>query len=76
MTNKEAVEWIEILIAEMKRDTSGHGADPEYKDEVYEALSLAIAYLQLPNIHSVTLNSDKIVPDVLNGWKYTGEILT
>lgn len=46
MTNEEAVEWIELLIKEMKRDTSGPGADPKYKDEVYEALELAIKALE------------------------------
>ena len=46
MTNQEAIDWIDILIKEMKRDTSGHGADPEYKDEVYEALDKAIDALE------------------------------
>lgn len=42
MTREEAKNWIEDLISEMKEETSGNYPDPEYRDEVYEALEMAI----------------------------------
>lgn len=45
MTNAEAKEWIVKLISAMKEDTRGMWADPQYKDEVYEALDDAIKAL-------------------------------
>lgn len=51
MTNEEAMDWIDILIKEMKRDTSGPRADPEYKDEIYEALDKA--YFALKEIDDI-----------------------
>ena len=49
MSNKEAVEWIEALIKLMREETepSEFYADPEYADEVYEALDMAIKALQI-----------------------------
>ena len=41
MEREEAEDWIKRLINEMKEDT------PEYRDEVYEALDLAISDIEL-----------------------------
>ena len=46
MTREEAKNWIEDLISEMKEETSGNYPDPEYRDEVYEALDMAINALE------------------------------
>lgn len=46
MTREEAKNWIEDLISEMKEETSGNYPDPEYRDEVYEALEMAIQALE------------------------------
>ena len=47
MSNKEAARWINALIDTMREETSRNSVlpDPEYKDEVYEALELAVAML-------------------------------
>ena len=46
MTNKEAINWIALLIETMRKETRGNNPDPEYKDEVYEALKMGIALLK------------------------------
>ena len=46
MTREEAIKWIEALIDTMKEETCGRCPDPEYKDEVYEALDIAIKSLE------------------------------
>lgn len=46
MTNGEAINWITLLIETMRKETSGNHPDPEYKDEVYEALEMSIALLK------------------------------
>ena len=43
MVREEAENWIKKLINEMKKETSGNYPDPEYRDEVYEALDFAIS---------------------------------
>ena len=45
MTREEAANWIKCLIKTMKEETSGQYPDPEYKDEVYEALEMGIEAL-------------------------------
>lgn len=40
MVREDAEDWIKRLINEMKQDT------PEYRDEVYEALDLAISDME------------------------------
>ena len=45
MTKEEAKRWIEYLIKTMKEETSGSYPDPPYKDEVYEALRMAVEAL-------------------------------
>lgn len=47
MTREKAKEWIVKLISAMKEETSGMWADPQYKDEVYEALDEAIKALSV-----------------------------
>lgn len=54
MTNAEAIGWIELLINDMVKDTTGPGADPEYKDEVYVALNKALYALKNPIDDSLT----------------------
>lgn len=48
MTREEALKWIEALVREMKEETSisNRFPDPEYRDEVYIALDVAIKALQ------------------------------
>ena len=41
MTNKQALEWIKLLIQTMHEETKGNFPDAEYKDEVYQALNIA-----------------------------------
>lgn len=48
MTNVEAIGWIELLIDDMVKDTTGPGASPKYKDEVYTALNKALYALKNP----------------------------
>lgn len=69
MTNEKAVDWIDILIKEMKRDTSGPGADPEYKDEVYEALDKAKNALRIVELieNNFEGNKDYLAMDY-NDW--------
>lgn len=45
MKNKEAIKWIEGLIKTMQEETRGNFPDPEYKDEVYEALKMGVKAL-------------------------------
>ena len=47
MSNKEAIDWIDRLVATMKKETNGKFSDPEYKDEVYEALQAATDALRV-----------------------------
>ena len=58
MTNEEAINWIDLLIKDMKRNTLGAAnfADAEYKDEVYEALDMASKALK----RSAALNDSDI----------------
>lgn len=43
MTREEAIEWIEALVETMLHETSvGSLREPEYRDEVYEALNMAM----------------------------------
>ena len=46
MTRADAIDWIRRLIATMKEETSGDFPEPKYKDEVYEALNMAIKALE------------------------------
>ena len=46
MTKVEAIQWIELLIKTMHEETHGEFKDPEYKDEVYIALDMAIKELK------------------------------
>ena len=46
MTRADAIDWIRRLIATMKEETSGDFPEPKYKDEVYEALDMAIKELE------------------------------
>lgn len=46
MTREEAKDWIEALISTMKEETRGNYPDPEYSDEVYEALDMTIKSLE------------------------------
>ena len=64
MTKKEAIEWISKLIETMKEETSGQYPDPEYKDEVYEALDIAIETLEQEPTEDVV--SRKAVLKTLN----------
>lgn len=69
MTNKEAIDWIDILIKEMKRDTSGQRADPEYKDEVYEALDKAKdALKEIDDIKEATNYSEGYSAGWISGY--------
>ena len=45
MTTTDARGWINALIKAMHEETSGTWPDPEYKDEVYSALEMAIKAL-------------------------------
>ena len=45
MTTTDARGWIAALIKAMHEETSGSWPDPEYKDEVYSALEMAIQAL-------------------------------
>lgn len=86
MTNEEAINWIDLLIKDMKRSTLGaaHFADPEYKDEVYEALDMACKALkkspalndsEIRWVDKVSLDSDGNIRD-FNGKKIgTGRII-
>lgn len=57
MSNKEAARWITALIDTMREETSRSNAfpDPEYKDEVYEALEIAVSML----------SNDEAVPELI-----------
>ena len=55
MTRKEAIEWLNNLIETMKSETSGNYHDPEYKDEVYEAIDMAIEALKQEPTDDATL---------------------
>ena len=46
MTREDAKKWIKNLISEMKKETSGNFHDPEYRDEVYEALDMVVQVLE------------------------------
>ena len=46
MTREEAIKWIGELVETMKEETCGQYPDPEYKDEVYEAIDIAIKALE------------------------------
>lgn len=46
MTTTDARGWINALIKAMHEETSGTWPDPEYKDEVYSALEMAIKALE------------------------------
>lgn len=46
MTATDARGWINALIKAMHEETSGSWPDPEYKDEVYSALEMAIRILE------------------------------
>ena len=46
MTKEKAIEWLNNLTETMKAETSGNYSDPEYRDEVYEALDMAIKALE------------------------------
>ena len=50
MTEREAIEWLNNLIETMKSETSEYLPHPEYKDEVYEALDVAIESLKQESI--------------------------
>lgn len=86
MTNEEDINWIDLLIKDMKRNTLGAAnfADPEYKDEVYEALdmtsqalkrSTALNDSEIRWVDKVSLDSDGNIRD-FNGKKIgTGRII-
>jgi rubrerythrin len=46
MTKVDAIDWINQLIVTMKEETSGDFPEPEYQDEVYEALEMGIEALE------------------------------
>jgi len=46
MTTTDARGWIAALIKAMHEETNGSWPDPEYKDEVYSALEMAIKALK------------------------------
>lgn len=46
MTRGAAIEWINNLTETMKLETSEYLPHPEYKDEVYEAIDMAIEALK------------------------------
>lgn len=63
MTEEKAIEWLNNLIETMKSETSGNYPDPEYKDEVYEALDIAIEALEQESI------LDKIRAEIMQLYK-------
>ena len=71
MIIEDAIGWINALIKAMHEETNGSWPDPEYKDEVYSALEMAIQALsQEPCTDAV---SRQAVLDLVNSdWKYEG----
>lgn len=58
MTREKAKEWIVKLISAMKEETNGMWADPQYKDEVYEALDEAIKALSAETVSKEVYDSE------------------
>lgn len=81
MTREDAVDWIRRLVATMKEETSGEFPEPEYKDDVYEALDMAIkaleqescedcisrAYIEpiIEELENICVNSDEHILNLL-----------
>ena len=68
MKLKRAAQWINKLIEEMKKETTGPFADLEYKDKIYEALNCAIYALDCAvyvlNSIPPKINSDDVMDSV------------
>jgi len=70
MTNKEAIDWIKSLITEMKKDTTGPLHDPEYKNEVYEALNKGIEALKYMDQKQKEEQDARIFAALASGKEY------
>lgn len=73
MTTTDARGWINALIKAMHEETSGSWPDPEYKDEVYSALEMAVQALSQEPCDDAISREDKKHIDGFKYWCETNE---